>query len=195
MKNNKLMNKLDWNKIKSGDKREFRLLFDKYYSPLCLYANSIVDNLELSQDIVSDCFVKIWERKTTLQIESSLEHYLLLSVRNTIYSYLRSPESRKTDINAIIDKIENTPVEEYNLEKEETIIRVYKLIEELPDQRKRILELATFNGKSYKEIATLLGISVNTVNTQMSRAYRFLRERLPRNDFILWLFSQKIKIV
>lgn len=189
------MDKLNWNKIKSGDKQAFRLLFDEYYSPLCLYANSIVNNLELSQDIVSDCFVRIWERKKTIHVESSLKHYLLLSVRNAIYSYLRSPESRKTDINTIFDKIENIPINEYNLEKEEAIIRVYKLIEELPEQRKKILELATFNGKSYKEIAILLGISVNTVNTQMTRAYRYLRERLSKNDFILWLFLKKIKII
>ncbi|MCG6191334.1 RNA polymerase sigma-70 factor [Maribellus maritimus] len=188
------MDKLNWNKIKSGDKQAFRLLFDKYYSPLCLYANSIINNIELSQDIVSDCFVRIWERKNTIQIESSLKHYLLLSIRNSIYSYLRSPENRKIDINTIINKIENTPIEEYDLEKEETIIHVYKLIEDLPEQRKKIFKLATLNGKSYKEIAIQLDISINTVNTQMTRAYHFLREKLSKNDFILWLFLKNIKI-
>ncbi|RIH65425.1 RNA polymerase sigma-70 factor [Mariniphaga sediminis] len=185
------MDKLIWSKIKSGDKQAFRLLFDEHYSSLCLYANSLVNNLELSQDIVSDCFVRIWERKNDIGIESSIKHYLLFSVRNAIYSYLRSPESRKTDINTIIDKLENTPIEEYNLETDESILRVYKLIEELPEQRRKILELATFKGKSYKEISEVLGISVNTVNTQMTRAYRFLRDRLTTNDFLLWLFFQK----
>ncbi len=189
-----LMDKLNWNKIKSGDKQAFRMLFDEHYSPLCLYVNSIVKDIELSQDIVSDCFVRIWERKKTIKIESSLKNYLLLSVRNAIYSYLRSPESRKADINTIIDKIENSPIEEYDLEKEEAIARVYKLIEELPGQRKKIFELATLNGKSYKEIATILGISVNTVNTQMTRAYRYLRESLKEENLILWFFFKELKI-
>jgi RNA polymerase sigma-70 factor (ECF subfamily) len=185
------MDKLKWNQIKSGDKQAFRLLFDEYYSPLCLYANSIVNDLALSQDIVSDCFVKIWERKETININSSIKNYLLLSVRNNIYSYLRSPESRKAAIDSIIEKLENMPIEEYNLEKEETILQVLKLIEELPEQRKKILEMAAFNGMSYKEIAENLGISVNTVKTQMSRAYLFLRERLGGDHLLLWFLASK----
>jgi RNA polymerase sigma-70 factor (ECF subfamily) len=189
------MDKLNWNKIRSGDKQAFRLLFDEYYSPLCLYANSIVGDLGLSQDLVSDCFVRIWERKETIDIKSSLKNYLLLAVRNNIYSYLRSPESRKSNIGSMIERLENTPVEEYDLEKEETLQQVYDLIDELPEQRKKILELACFKRKTYKEIAEILGISVNTVNTQMSRAYRFLRDRLHANDFFLWFFFQKIKTI
>ena len=186
------MDKLDWRKIKSGDKQEFRLLFDEYYSSLCLYANSVVNDLELSQDIVSDCFVKIWEKKATIHIKSSLKHYLLLTVRNAIYSYLRSPESRKADIEMILEKLENSPIEEYDLDRDETIVHIYKLIEKLPEQRRLILEMATFQGKSYKEIAELLGISVNTVNKQMSRAYRFLRDNMLRDDFIFFIFFRKI---
>ncbi|MDX9881196.1 MAG: RNA polymerase sigma-70 factor [Prolixibacteraceae bacterium] len=184
-----------WEKIKAGDKTVFRLLFDEYYSSLCLYANSVINNLELSQDLVSDCFVRIWERRETIDIQSSLKHYLLLSVRNAIYSYLRSPESRKDDLNSIIGKLENTPAEEYNLEKEEAIIRVKKLIDELPEQRRKILEMAVFNGKTYKEIAEILHISVNTVNTQMSRAYGFLRDKLSKDDLFLLFFFRNYKII
>ena len=183
-----------WIKIRSGDRTAFRQLFDDYYSSLCLYANSVINNLELSQDIVSDCFVRIWERKETIQIQSSLKNYLLLSVRNAIYSYLRSPESRKDNIENIIRKLENTPVEEYDLETEEAINRIKALIDELPDQRKKILELAAFYGKTYKEIAEILNVSVNTVNTQMTRAYSYLRDKLSKNDFLLLFFFRKYKI-
>ncbi len=185
------MEEWNWDNIKSGDKQAFRLLFDDYYSPLCQYANSLINNLELSQDIVSDCFIRIWERKESIQIKSSLKYYLLVSVRNAIYTYLQSPESRKVDINTVVERLENIAVDEYNLEKEETIRRVYRLIEELPNQQKKILELAVFRGKTYKEIAEILEISVNTVNTQMCRAYRFLRERLNRNELLLWFFFKK----
>lgn len=170
------------------------MLFDEYYSSLCLYANSVIGDLDISQDIVSDCFVRIWERKATIDIKSSVKNYLLLAVRNNIYSYLRSPENRKTDIDTVIRGFENTPIEEYDLEKDETILQVYKLIEELPEQRKKILELAVFKGMSYKEIAEMLDISVNTVKTQMSRAYFFLRDRLGNNQLLLWLFFKKNKI-
>lgn len=187
------MDKLNWNKIKLGDKQAFRLLFDEYYSSLCLYANSMICNLELSQDVVSDCFVRIWERRETIHIKSSMKNYLLLSVRNSIYSYMRSPESRREDIDTIIGKLENIPIEEYDLEKDETIFHVYKLIEELPEQRKKIIELAAFKGMTYKEIAKMLDISVNTVKTQMARAYLFLRDRLGNDHFLLWFLFNKIK--
>ncbi len=185
------MNNLTWNKIKAGDKQAFKLFFDEYYSSFCLYANSILDDLELSQDIVTDCFVRIWERKDKIQIKTSIEKYVLLSVRNGIYSYLRSPRSRSTDIESVIERLENTSIEEYDIEKEETLQRVYKLIEELPEQRRRILELATFEGISYKDIAENLNISVNTVKTQLSRAYHFLREKLMDDSIILWLIFRK----
>ncbi len=185
------MDSLTWNKIKAGDKQAFKLFFDEYYSSFCLYANSILDDLELSQDIVSECFVRIWERKDKIQIKTSIEKYVLLSVRNSIYSYLRSPRSRNVDIDLIIGRLENTPIEEYDIEKEETIQRVYKLIEELPEQRRRILEMATFKGMSYKDIAEKLNISVNTVKTQLSRSYHFLREKLVDDSIILWLIFRK----
>lgn len=187
------MHNLDWNKIKSGDKRAFRILFDAYYSSLCLYTNSVIGDLERSQDIVSDCFVRIWERKETIDIKFSVKNYLLLSVRNSIYSYLRSPESRKADIATVMERLENTPVEEYDLEKDEAILQVYELIKELPEQRKKILELAAFRGMTYKEIAEILDISVNTVKTQMARAYLFLRNRLGDSDLLLWVLFLAIK--
>lgn len=194
MKDHFLMENPIWNKIKAGDKQAFKLFFDEYYSSFCLYANSILDNLELSQDIVSDCFVRIWERKEKILIKTSFEKYVLLSVRNSIYSYLRSPRSKSVDIDVIIERLENTPIEEYDVEKEETIQRVYMLIQELPEQRRRILEMATFKGMSYKDIAENLNISVNTVKTQLSRAYHFLREKLMDDSIILWLiFQNKIR--
>lgn len=187
------MDNLNWHKIKSGDKQAFRLLFDEYYASLCLYANSVISNLELSQDIVSDCFIRIWERRETINVNSSLKNYLLLAVRNSMYSYLRSPESRKIDLDSIITKLENTPVEEYDLEKEETIRKVFEVMQELPEQRKKILELAIVNGMTYSAIAEFLGISVNTVKTQMSRAYLFLRDRLKNDRLLLWFFFSRLK--
>jgi len=180
-----------WNKIKSGDRQAFRLLFDEYYSPLCLYANSFLHDLETAEDIVSNFFIKIWEKKESIEIESSVKQYFLFSVRNSVYSYLRSGANKKVEIEPVLKKFDNTPVEEYALEKEEVFLRVETLIEKLPEQRRKILKLAAFEGKTYKEISEILGISVNTVNTQISRAYRFLRDNLDDyNLFLLFLYKK-----
>jgi RNA polymerase sigma-70 factor (ECF subfamily) len=69
--------------------------------------------------------------------------------------------------------------EEFDLIQEASIYNLmYEAIEKMPDQRRRILKMAAFEEKSYAEISKELGISVNTVKTQMSRAYKFLRNEL-----------------
>jgi RNA polymerase sigma-70 factor (ECF subfamily) len=71
---------------------------------------------------------------------------------------------------------------------------LYKAIQKIPEQRRKILELAVFESQSYKEIAVRLGISVNTVKTQMGRSYQFLKEELdPKNFSLLYFFMKKKK--
>jgi len=180
------MDNTSWNKIKSGDKRAFRLIFDEYYSPLCLYANSFIHDLDTAEDIVSDFFIKIWEKRESIEIKFSLKQYFLFSIKNSVYSYLRSSAKKITDIDPILKKLDNTPIEEYNLEREEVFFHLEKLIDKLPEQRKKILKLSVFEKKTYIEISEILGISVNTVNKQISRAYKFFRDNL--NDYHLFLF-------
>ena len=189
----KIMDDTSWNKIKAGDKQAFRLIFDEYYSPLCLYANSFINDLDTAEDIVSDFFIKICEKRESIEIKFSVKQYFLFSVKNSVYSYLRSAANKITDIEPILKKIDNTPLEEYDLEKEEVLLQVDKLIEKLPEQRRKILKLSVFERKSYMEISDILGISVNTVNTQISRAYKFLRDNLDDYHLFLLFMYKKSK--
>jgi RNA polymerase sigma-70 factor (ECF subfamily) len=73
--------------------------------------------------------------------------------------------------------------------------RLYSALEKLPEQRRRILELAVFESCTYAQIAERLGISVNTVKTQMGRAYRFLKEELdPKSINLLFMLRSKFPI-
>lgn len=178
----------NWRKIQTGDKNAFKDVFDTYYASLCLYANSIIHDMDVAQDVVSDCFIRIWESRARIEIKTSVKYYLLVTVRNALYAYLKSPESRKEGLDAVMERLENTPVEEYNLEKDKTIQRIHHLILQLPEQRRTILELAAFQGMTYPEIAEELSISVNTVKTQMARSYRYLREYVADESLLLYFF-------
>ena len=70
--------------------KEYKNLFEKLYSSLCLFANKYLDNLELSRDIVQDVFIKIWEDKIEFNDENTIKSYLYTSVKNRCLYYLKS---------------------------------------------------------------------------------------------------------
>ncbi|TKG97043.1 RNA polymerase sigma-70 factor [Puteibacter caeruleilacunae] len=181
-----------WRQIQSGDQKAFRNVFDQYYAPLCLYVNKIVHDNQQAEDIVTECFIRIWEKRASIKISHSLKNYLVLTVRNAVFSHLRKPEAKITlelpeEVNEIIVD------EEVNvLQHEQFLARLKKAIDKLPDQRKKILEMAAYGNMSYKEIAETLDISLNTVKTQMSRAYRSLKEELTEEQLLLFMILKNL---
>jgi RNA polymerase sigma-70 factor (ECF subfamily) len=103
-------------------------------------------------------------------------------LRNIIVSH-----ARKTKDIAFVG-LENMPdiIDESEMRNQEYYAELYLAIQKLPEQRRKILELAAFDSLTYKEIADRLEISVNTVKTQMGRAYQFLKEELDPNNFVLF---------
>ena len=167
---------IDWKKIREGDKQVFDKMFDDYYYALCSFISSYINNKQVVEDIVIDCFAKIWEERGTLQIKTSLQNYLITIVRNSAISYLRKNQLQTSGLEHVSLSI---PDETADSLKDTTILnKLYEAINKMPEQRRRILKMAAFEGKSYTQIAEELQISVNTVKTQMSRSYKFLKEEL-----------------
>lgn len=178
---------LIWDRIVSGDVVALRMLHDKYYHQLWLWANKFTLNGPQAEELVADCFIKLWDRRQNITIEKSLKSYLYLMLRNQIVSQLRKD---KHDIVIGSDQLPDIPDEEAgnNLD---FYAGLYQAIQKIPEQRRKILELAAFESLSYKEIAEQLDISVNTVKTQMGRAYQFLKEELDPKTFLLFCILQK----
>jgi len=171
-----MIEQFDWRKISEGDKAAFNKLFDRYFYPLCSFASAITRDNSDAEDIVVDCFARIWEDRSSLLIQSSLQNYLITIIKNSAITHLRKNNKHYVDVDEI-SKI--FIAEEIDLIQEASIYNsLYEAIGKLPDQRRLILKMAAFDEKSYQEIAQELGISVNTVKTQMSRAYKFLRSEL-----------------
>jgi len=167
---------IDWKKIREGDKLVFDKMFDCYYYSLCSFISSYIRNKQVVEDIVIDCFTRIWEERSTLEIRSSLQNYLITIVRNSAISYLRKNQLQTSALKAAVLSI---PDETSDPLRDAAILnQLYAAINKLPEQRRAILKMATFEGKSYAQIAEELQISINTVKTQMSRSYKFLRAEL-----------------
>lgn len=161
-------------------------MYDKYFNQMCLYTLKSVDESMVVEEIVSDCFIKIWENRSKIEIRSSVKHYIFFVLRHIIIDFHRKRSFLTESIGNVPE-----PAQEEVFDELQQYAALYSALEQLPDQRRRILEMAVFDSMSYSEIADKLKISKNTVKTQMGRAYRFLKENLCREDFYLFvLFSR-----
>lgn len=176
-----------WGRIVEGDVMALRNLHDKYYDQLWLWASKHTHNETLAEELVSDCFIKLWQRREHILIEKSVKSYLYLMLRNQMVS-----EHRKTKSKLVFTS-ENLPdlPDEATINNQDYYAGLYRAIQKIPEQRRKILELAVFDSLTYKEIAFRLDISVNTVKTQMGRAYQFLKEELDPKNFLLFSLLQK----
>ncbi len=174
--------KVIWENIKQGRKNALKQLHDKYFNQMCLYAHKTIEDGGTIEELVSDCFIKLWENRKKIEIKTSVKHYLFLMLRNGIIDYYRKNRFLTEPLTGIKD-----PAAEEVFDEQKQYAILYATIEKLPQQCRKILELAVFDSLSYDQIAEKLEISRNTVKTQIARAYRFLREKLNPKDFFFFL--------
>ncbi len=166
--------------LKQGDKEAYEFLFRKHYASLCHYAEKYVKDSVAAEDIVAQVFCNLFIKRKEIFIQS-LQPYLFFSVRNNALNYLRD----KKTFSEIDDKVENELYRnlnspELNLEHVNPLLHreaenlLENAITSLPPQCKEIFLLSRHEQLTYKEIAEKLNISVNTVETQMSRAIKKL---------------------
>ena len=165
---------------KKDEESAFRLLFETFYIPLVLFANRIIQNEHSSEDIVQETLISFWQKKRFMNVNTGLDYYLFESVKNKALDYLKSNDRRQElHQSAYKDYYENTIL---NSNEADEYSKLYKAIELLPTERQKIFKLVYIEGYKYKEVADLLGISINTVQTQLSRSLQFLREKLLNTD-------------
>ncbi len=174
-------------KIKNGDETAFSELFREYYQPLYRFAGRFISDSQTSENVVQDIFVKMWTERSGIEIKSNLKSYLFSAVRNQCLNVLNR-ENRVFPIDEAVsaDADEsNNPAED--MEKTEQYSEVAKAVESLPEQCRRIYLMKRYDGMSYNEIAEALGISVNTVKTQIKRALKLLTEKLQYLKTLIFL--------
>lgn len=168
--------------------KEYKSLFNKLYTSLCLFANKYIDDLEVCKDIVQDVFIKIWEDNIEFQNENNIKSYFYTSVKNKSLDYLKSSRYKSTE-KLSKDQIEQVETEPYFL-REVVVIETSKIIEDaintLPHRCAQIIRLS-IKELTNAEIAEELDISINTVKAQKKIAYKRLKPLL-KDYFILIAF-------
>ncbi|MFN4144803.1 MAG: RNA polymerase sigma-70 factor [Runella sp.] len=165
---------------RQNDYQAFEKLFKSYYRPVCNYAFKILHSPETAEEVASDIFLKIWRNRERIEIQSSFDSYLFRAVRNQCFDYLKSqPKMPDLDISEINhEQIESTPSPEQEMAYWQLYEKVEAAIEKLPTQCKLIFRMSRDEGLKYREIADKLGLSIKTVETQMGRALKSLRDEL-----------------
>ena len=173
------MNNSQLHNIKSGDEQAFEQLFRAQYPVLCGYARKYIDDLDQAEEIVQEMFFNFWQKKENLEINISVEAYLFRSVRNSCLNYLKHLKIREEHRLATSQEIRKKEQEVHDsvvaLELQE---KIESVIEQLPPERKKIFKMSRYEELKYKEIADKLNLSVKTVEVQMSKALKYLRQHL-----------------
>lgn len=170
------MDKILLDELKSNNESALRKLFDRYYIPLCLYSFQITDSFEQSEDIVQDYFISFWEKKLYNKISTDLKSYLFHSVRNMS---LTAIVKRNPNIIEEFEEASHSPIEDKYDEEELKLKKkyLYAELKTLSKQEYKILVSIILENKHYRDVASELGISVNTVKTHLSRALKHLRKK------------------
>jgi len=173
------------NIFKIETKADFEKLFNTYYSNLCAYANNFLKDVDASEEVVQEVLFKLWTNRESIEITSSVQSYLFRAVRNVSLNVLKHINIREDY------KQQNEYERQNELSSEDEMIvseleqRIRHTIDLLPMERKKIFIMSRYEGLKYKEIADKLNISVSTVENQMVKALKFLRDEL--KDYLPWL--------
>lgn len=154
---------------------------------LIFYAGKYVD-MTTSEDLVQDVFLRVWQKRTFLFLREGIKTYLFRSVQHACLDYLKHQEVKGDYVNVIMTKLK---IEEiyYNddpqslFSEDDRLINIYKQMEKLPDKCREIFIMSYLDEKKTPEIAALLNISSRTVEAQLYKALKMLR-----NSLLLFLF-------
>ena len=171
--------------LKIQERVEIRQLYRDYYEPLVLWADTIVKDMSLAEDVVQEFFIRLWEKRLYEHLKQEyLKSYLYTSVRNLA---LRKLQNKK--------KIENLPDialvervwEEVDHTHDELIKRVMDEIQKLPPRSREILECVHLKNMKYAEVAEEMGVSVSTVKTLLVRCVKSLRQSVEGSILLFYI--------
>lgn len=171
--------------LKNSNKVAFTMLFRNYYKDLVLFAGSILQDKNRSEDIVQNIFLKLWADRETLNIETSLKSFLLKSIKNACLDEIRHLQvvrAHESYTESVFEIDEMIDTENYVLFSDLNT-KLTEALSKLPLSYKEAFEMNRFKGLKYKEIARELNVSERTIEVRVSKALVLLRKYL--KDFLI----------
>lgn len=167
--------------MKHRDKA-FEIYFKRYYTPLGMYVLRICGETSTTEDIVQEAFSVVWQKSHEDGLPDNFRSYLYRIAHNLTVDYIRKNQSNDTTIP--LSEIEDTLPTDEEIDTSERDARLWQAISRLPQRCREVFLLSKQNGLTNAQIADKLGISLKTVESQMTKAFKSLRSSLsPENPF------------
>jgi len=165
--------------LHNKDEKAIELLFDRFFDYLCSIVYRVIHDYEAARDVVQDLFFDLWRKRESIRIETALRPYLRRAAVNRGLNYLKKQRIVKSgDEDAALHIPSDEITGQMNLEHEELEKRLFGAIDQLPPRCKIVFSMSRFENLSYQEIADALGISIKTVENQISKALKILRSQI-----------------
>ncbi len=163
-------------RIQQSDERAFKILFNKHWEVLYIFAFSLIEDRSLAKDLVQEVWISFWERRKKIK-NDNVKAYLYKAVKFRVYKELRDNKKLNSQLDVIDSIITSNNIDDIiNLKDTNKIVN--ESIGKLPTRIKEVFELSRFEDLSNQEISEKLGISKRTVETHISNALKILRNNI-----------------
>jgi len=166
-----------WKNIQNGNKEAFNQLFKLYYSNLKAYGIKIAADESTAQEAIQLLFVKIWDKRTSLNKVTNVKSYLISAYRRQLLDLIeKEQKSKNISDNRANFNIAPDELLIFKQEQNQKAQQLAKLLNQLPEKQREIIYLRFYNQLSYLEIAEIIDLNYQSVRNYGVKAIRFLRK-------------------
>lgn len=172
--------------LQDNDERAFQEIYQRFFPVLYMHALKRIADAELVKDLLQDIFTSIWKNRKTLHIEQSVSAYIYAAVRFKVINIYQQQQHLTKYLDSLEDFMNREePVQaDFLVRQKDLSSLIEQEVAQLPPGMRRIFMMSRFEQLSHKEIASSLELSEQTVKTQVKKALRILRKRLPLFSFL-----------
>lgn len=166
--------------VHESDEVAFEILYKRYYVQLVGFSWRYSKSKAVSEELVQDFFAELWENADLLNLTNSIRAYFYKAIRNSSLNYIKHEKVREKYDPEWMSMKKETVMPEIEDKFREQRIReaIKKAVESLPERSRMTYKLHRYDGLTYEEIAEVMGVSVKTVESQMTRSLKILRSQL-----------------
>ena len=165
-------------RLRAGDQDAFDVIFRTYYARLVQLAQGMLGERAPAEEIAQDVMLEVWRRRKTLTVDTSFHGYLFRATRNRTLNHLRHDKVVQRGSVFAAQETVAQPIGDRELVEHEIDVALKQALDQLPPRCREVFELSRMHGLKYAEIAATLDISIKTVEAQMGKALRIMRQHL-----------------
>ncbi len=174
-------------RIRNDDLKAFETLFNRYKNRLYFFSLRYLRDHAESEEVVQAVFISVWEHRKSLDESRSVKSYIYKSAVNSIYNFLKKEAIRRKYLDSELRTFERSENQTYdNIFCDDLEKRINHILSFLPPQQYRIFTMSRSDGYSAETISQKLGISVRTVENQIYRASKLIKESLKSDVFLFY---------